>query len=318
MHTTPVTASEALQSTPAQKSLLLWLDMLRQLYPPCGVMLVGAGSGSSPWVQYLMTANWLNVTLIEADEATACRLKATTQSQPSWQVLSHVIGPNNAPTLFYSASLHTESGLLEPESLRSLWPNLKTTHKQTRQAIALAELQQDAEPPANWLMLDCLPALPIIQGAAQQLAAFDVIAVRVLLNENAPQASASTADELQPVLQALGFRCLIIETSRHPALGHALFVRDTAAQASHLQQQLSQQAQTNQAQAQDLAQAKAAADKLASGRIAQIQAHEQRLQQLQAHSAESDHLRQLLQAELNKAEAQIELLKEIFIRETGQ
>ena len=69
---------------------------------------------------------------------------------------------------------------------------------------------------------------------------------------------------------------------------------------------------------QQLTQAKAAADKLLADRMAQIQAHEQRLQQLQAHSAETDHLNGLLQAEVSKAEAQIGLLKELFLREQSQ
>lgn len=229
MHTTPVIASEAKQPTPAQQPIRPWLDLLGQLYPPSGVLLVGAGSGSSAWVQYLMAANWPSVTLIEADEATAHRLQAATHSQPSWQVLPHVIGPRTAPTPFYSASLGTESGLLEPESLRSLWPNLKTRQKQTRQAVALAELLQDTESAANWLLVDCLPALSIVQGLAEQLDAFDVIAARVLLNAAALPGEAAGLPELQAHLSERGYRCLTTEASRHPAVGHALFVRDIQA-----------------------------------------------------------------------------------------
>lgn len=229
MHTTPVIASEAKQPTPAQQPIRPWLDLLGQLYPPSGVLLVGAGSGSSAWVQYLMAANWPSVTLIEADEATAHRLQAATHSQPSWQVLPHVIGPRTAPTPFYSASLGTESGLLEPESLRSLWPNLKTRQKQTRQAVALAELLQDTESAANWLLVDCLPALSIVQGLAEQLEAFDVIAVRVLLNAAALPGEAAGLPELQTHLSERGYRCLTTEATRHPAVGHALFVRDIQA-----------------------------------------------------------------------------------------
>lgn len=291
MHTTNVIASQAQQAKPAQQPLRTWFDMLSHLYPPTGVLLVGAGSGSSPWVQHLMANNWPRVTLVEADEATAQRLKAATQNHPCWRVKTEVVGPRSGATAFYSASLPTESGLLAPESLRSLWPNLKTTHKQTRQATTLAELQQDADPAANWLLLDCLPALPILHGAAQQLAGVDVIAVRVLLNASAPDAntdasaiSTAAADQLQPALQTLGFRCLTIETSRHPGLGHALFVRDTAAQM------------------QQLTQAKAAAEKLATERQQQLQQIEARNQaaakakiELEAALADTQNI---LQAEI--------------------
>jgi len=299
MTSTTVIASEARQPIP------VWLTLLAHLYPPKGTLLIGAGAGNSPWVKHLQTENHPNVTLVEADEAKATRLKTTTQNQPHWQVKHHVIAQHTAPTPFYTASLQTESGLLEPESMRSHWPNLKTTDQQTRQAVSLAELQADAEIPANWLLVDCLPALPILQGAAQQLAAFDVIALRVLLNNTQDTANdndndnahneltqSASANALQPALQALGFRCLAIETSRHPAIGHALFVRDIAALAQQLQQQLAQQTQTlaqakaqaetattaaakqaeeRAAQVQQLTQAKEAADKLATDRQQQIE-----------------------------------------------
>lgn len=245
MHTTPIIASEAKQPAPVQQPILPWLDLLGQLYPPRGVLLVGAGSGSSAWVQYLMAANWPNVTLIEADEATAHRLQAATQSQPSWQVLPHVIGPRTAPTPFYSASLDTESGLLEPESLRSLWPNLKTRQKQTRQAIALTVCLQDTESAANWLLVDCLPALPMVQGLAEQLEAFDVIAARVLLNAAALPDGGAGLPELQAHLSERGYRCLTTEAGRHPALGHTLFVRDTQALNLALREQHTLQQQTH-------------------------------------------------------------------------
>lgn len=240
MHTTPVIASEVLQSLPAQQSILPWLDMLSQLYPPCGVVLVGAGSGSSSWVQYLMAANWRNVTLIEADEATARSLKATTQSHPSWDVKPHVIGPRSGPIPFYSASLHTESGLLEPETLRSLWPNLKTRTKQTRQAVSLGELLEAS--PSSWLVVDCLPARSIIEGAVVHLPGIDLIAARVVLDAAQLGEEDGELESLQQLLHVHGFRLLAREAGRHPAIGHALFVRDTRSDIGVLRQTLEQKA----------------------------------------------------------------------------
>jgi len=308
---------------PPEQAITPWLQLLSQLMPPTGVLLVGAGAGTGPWVQLLQTLAVPSATLVEADDTQFEHLQRSVPQRDGWRLRKQVVGPRTETVTYYQASNAFESGLLAPESLRSLWPNLKTTHKQTRQAIALAELQQDADPAANWLLLDCLPALPIIQGAAQQLAGVDVIAVRVLLNESAPEAEADSsaitisaaADQLQPALQALGFRYLAIETSRHPALGHALFVRDTAAQASQLQRQLSQQAQTHQEQTQALAHAKTTAEKLAAACQATLAAlqtqHEQLAQEqtkLMAASAEltsaKDQLGDQLAAESKtKAEA---------------
>lgn len=339
-------ASETRELTPAHQAVLPSLDMLRQLYPPTALLLVGAGSGSSPWVQYLMATGHRNVTLIEADETTANRLKIAAQEHPDWTVESHVIASHSAPTPFYTASLQTESGLLEPESLRSLWPNLKTIHTQTRQAIALAELQENAEIPANWLLVDCLPALPIIQGLADRLDSFDVIAVRVLLDDTAPPGTLAGQNELDAFLIGHGYRCVTTEPGRHPAVGHSLFVVDPQALLSNLRQQHAedierakvqadqilksetdklQQFQTEKAawekEKNDLLNARDKADCLASGARAQVAALEQRMQHLQhmlANSVEADEGELQVRDEFIKAEAQIELIKELMLRERGQ
>ena len=302
-----------MQPRPPEQAITPWLQLLSQLMPPTGVLLVGAGAGTGPWVQLLQTLAVPSVTLVEADDTQFEHLQRSVPQRPGWRLRKQVVGPRTETVTYYQASNATESGLLAPDSLRSLWPNLKTTHKQTRQAIALAELQQDADPAANWLLLDCLPALPILQGAAQQLAGVDVIAVRVLLNASAPEAEADSsaittittraaaADQLQPALQALGFRCLAIETSRHPALGHALFVRDTAAQASQLQCQLSQQAQTHQEQTQALAHAKTTAEKLAAACQATLAA----LQTQHEHLAKEQTKLMAASAELTSARDQL-------------
>jgi len=322
-----------MQPRPPEQAIAPWLQLLSQLMPPTGVLLVGAGNGAGPWVQLLQTLDVPSATLVEADDTQFEHLQRSVPQRPGWRLRKQVVGPRTETVTYYQASNAFESGLLAPESLRSLWPNLKTAHKQTRQAIALAELQQDADPAANWLLLDCLPALPILQGAAQQLAGVDVIAVRVLLNASAPEAeadssaittittittSAAAADQLQPALQALGFRCLAIETSRHPALGHALFVRDTAAQASQLQHQLSQQAQTHQEQtqaqaktlAQALAQAKATAEQLAAEHQQQAEECAAQVQQLSQAKAAAEKLATERQEQLDQLQTQLKQVTE--------
>lgn len=308
-------------TAPASQPILPWLTLLAHLYPPKATLLIGAGAGTSPWVKHLQTANHPFVTLIEADEAKATRLTTATQNQPHWQVKQHVIAQHSAPTPFYSASLQTESGLLEPERLRSLWPNLKTTHQRTRQAISLGELQADAQTPANWLLVDCLPALPIIQGtfqdAAQPLAHFDVIAARVLLQDSGPNTRAATVDPLQLALQAQGFMCIAIETSRHPAIGHALFVYDTATQAAQkiaetaqvaakaAAEQL-QQFKVASEQAQDLAVQEAVKAKAATVAAAkQAEERAAKVQQLTQDIAAADKLATESQKQLDQLQAQL-------------
>jgi hypothetical protein len=218
-------------------NLSSWLDHLRILCPPTGVVLVGAGTGTGDWIQRLVQWDTPNVTLVEADDTQFQHLQNNVAPRDGWHLRKQVIAREAEIVTYFNASNSAESGLLAPESLSSVWPNLKTRQKHPRQAVTLAALQQDTGASANWLMVDCFPALPILQGAADQLGAFDVIAVRVLLDDIVQSESLASQNALQPVLETLGFRCLAVQASRHPALGHALYVRDMSALAKQSDRQ---------------------------------------------------------------------------------
>lgn len=277
----------------------IWFDHLRILCPPTGVVLVGAGTGTSDWVQRLVQWETPNVTLIEADDAQFQHLQRSVPQNQDWRLRKQVIARDTETVNYHQASNVAESGLLEPETLRSLWPNIKTRQNQSREAVALSELLQDTDAPANWLLVDCLPALAIIQGATNRLDTLDVIAARVLLDETALPDGMASQSKLQSFLESLGFRCVAIEAGRHPAIGHVLFVRDTAAQAQQLQQQFAHQAET-------LAQAKAAAAEREQQieRLKQAAAQAQVAAKAAAESATASAAAAAMQAEERAAQAQ--------------
>lgn len=209
----------------APNHLLSWLDHLRILMPPRHVTLVGAGNGSGPWVQWLLSRAVPSATLVEADDALIHPLQATVAAASgAWRVRKQVIGPETATVTFHVASVSSESGLLEPESLRSLWPNLKTRQKQTRQAITLDELLQDDEQSANWLIVDCWPAQPLLQGGLQALSQMDVLIVRTTMGADTPDTL--NPAEVESALTEAGFRQIAADAGRHPGVGHALYVRE--------------------------------------------------------------------------------------------
>lgn len=215
----------------APNHLLSWLDHLRILMPPRHVTLVGAGNGSGPWVQWLLSRAVPSATLVEADDALIHPLQATVAAASgAWRVRKQVIGPETATVTFHVASVSSESGLLEPESLRSLWPNLKTRQKQTRQAITLDELLQDDEQSANWLIVDCWPAQPLLQGGQQALSQMDVLIVRTTMGADTPDTL--NPAEVESALTEAGFRQIAADAGRHPGVGHALYVRELDAKTA--------------------------------------------------------------------------------------
>ncbi len=208
-------------------AITTWLDHLRVLLPPRHVLLVGAGAGTSPWVQWLRDVK-LPATLVEADEAKAARLQQATEGHTGWQVRAALVGTDAETATFHVASMASESGLLEPETLRTVWPNLRTRHTQPRKTVALAKLLLDEAHPANWLLLDCLPPVPLLQSARSALSGVDLLLVRSLLRAQAADEAHADEEALQALLGAEGFRRVAVQPGRHPALGHLLWVRDPA------------------------------------------------------------------------------------------
>ncbi|MDZ7855366.1 FkbM family methyltransferase [Sphaerotilus sp.] len=286
---------------PSNPRMPLWLDLLRTLHPPCGVLLVGAGDGASPWVQRLMQWETRHVTLVEGDETQFRHLHGHVPERHGWQLRQEVVAAEATSVTYHQANLSLESGLLEPESLRSIWPHLATRLTSTRRATTLEALMRECDAPPNWLVVDCLPALALLQGAAERLQGVEVIAARVLLGTDPLTAGPAGQQALQAWLETQGFRYLEAESERHPAIGHALFVRDTPARLREtverlaeatrhqhqmtaewvaLQMHSADQAETARAEIARLTEAHTAAEALA-------RAQQQHIEQLQHAAAQA-------------------------------
>lgn len=221
---------------PLDTSLKPWMDFLQQLHPPSHVLLVGAGTGQGNWIDSLREWNPPQATLVEADEGQFRQLQRALRDNRAWRLHQAVVARAAGPVPFHQASLLAESGLIEPTALRGLWANLETQCTTERPAVPLSSLQTDT--PFDWLMVDCLPALPIVEGAgAEQLDQVDVLLARVLLTDVPASAEDASLEALQSFLAPRGLRLLASSVGRHPATGHALFVRDHRHAWRTLQQQ---------------------------------------------------------------------------------
>lgn len=336
-----------------------WLDHLVDLLPPTTIRLVGAGNGSGIWVQWLAAHSQIATTLVEANpqQFAALQRQQALGNLAQATLVNTVIAPSTGDVDFFMASLASESGLLPSEELRALWPNVHTVATHTQPAMDLAALLQlgaEQSIGPQWLLLDCLPAAALLRSAQAQLPQVDVVVARVLCAaDHAPTLCGMGAD-LEDVANALpGFQLLALQPSRHPALGHALFVRDYRRAAQHASQardaeaqakqaaqqaQASLQAQLSKAQAENAelikklelqAQSQQAlqADltKTMQARDAEIKAKQvtekaknelqAKYEKLQTEQQETTYRQQFLEEEIKKAEVQLELLKELLLQD---
>lgn len=297
-------------------SIAQWLDHLTDLLPPKVIRLVGAGNGSGILAQWLAEHGQVPATLVEANSQLFAALQRQ-QAIGNWgqaSLINTVIAPTAGEVDFFTASLTAESGILPAEELRAVWPNVYTVATERRAATDLAALLQvDGESSADqqWLLLDCLPAAPLLHSAQAQLQNVDVVVVRVLQAVDSIPTLSGIGGSLEDVTKALpGFRLLALQPSRHPALAHALFVRDHRSVAQQAQadlqvqltklqmekaellQQLELQAQAQQALQADFAQIAEARDTEAKARQVAQQAQAELQAQLEKLLVEKAELLQ--------------------------
>jgi hypothetical protein len=213
-----------------------WLACLAGLYYPTGIIVTGAGTGGT-WGDLLSHFHAVPGLFIEADSQSHRHLATLVSAHSSWHACQAVVWSSVTEQLpFYRASNPAESGIIQPESLAAIWPNLTSHQREMRSATTLDQLVlQNTEVSANWLILDCLPALPLLQGCNDHLQQFDVIVTRLLNHAyNADQAG-SSKPEIDAWLSEKGYRCIHLSPELHPACCKALYVRDLQSSVDKLQ-----------------------------------------------------------------------------------
>ena len=277
-------------------TIIPWLEHLNVLMPSGHIALVGAGNGKGVWAQWLVhQAGKSRVTLIEAEPQQYATLQRTLNSLGErarhCEIRNALVGVQPGTASFFVASSQQESGLLDPLSLLSLWPNLQTEESRELEAITvdtmLGGLEEDAEPSLgerHWLVIDCLPVGELLR-ASSKLDLVDVVIARVLLGELNSVSAGTSLEEVSELLQQKGMVQVAVDATRHPGIGHALFVRD-ARSALHAKVQqhhrecfalrlnaekLTKLLQESQSRIEQLTQAKAVAEKQSQERAQQLE-----------------------------------------------
>lgn len=290
------------------------LQALRALYPPQCVVHVGIGQGIGELVEWRNWADLPAAVLIDSDDT---RLHWARHGVPNtWRVLHTTLAATAGKHVYYRASNPQEDGLVPPEQLKPWWPQLTTLGTDTRRAQTLDQVMQldgdtAAQPPApavpgHWLLLDCLPAAQLLRGASALLAHTSVVCART---SQAPTDSAAPLADtghqaLIDLLAPQGFVLLGQTETHHPALGYSIMARQPAAL-------LAQAAAHAAAQAAAQLPAALPADQPTQITEPTASAHSDLL-------AENDalhHRLALLQEELLRAEGQINLIKDLMLRD---
>lgn len=203
---------------------------LRALFPVTGVLHVGVGLG--PGLDLYRAWNIPAGVLVDADADRLRRVGAEFAGDGRYLVRQAVFAERNAEAPFFVASNRNESGLVDPASLTGLWPNLTAQDRQQRQTVTM-QSWFEADPPRawrdviNWVVVDCLPALPILRGAGDVIDRWDIIVARVVLDADLAGRSPDLGrTELDRFLAGHDFRVYAEWPELNPGLGHVVYVRN--------------------------------------------------------------------------------------------
>lgn len=265
-----------------------WLDVLSAVLPARGVLVVGAGSGNGHWVPWLRQSGIRPVRLVEGDAEQYQHLLRHYPVEEGWQPCRDVVVGEASDARFHKLNNPRESGLLPPEPLHALWPNLQSVAVDglDSSGVSLGELLDEGD--INWLVLDCLPAASLLQGGIQHLATLDLVVVRGVTTLDLPGAGLHEVDAL---LSDAGLRRVHTLPERHPGLAHAFYARDISEIRNghdYLQQML-QQSQQAAVQQHALAQEKMAETRHKQERLQiELQAQNEKIDQLSIALADAE------------------------------
>ncbi|HJV25553.1 MAG TPA: hypothetical protein VJ673_07690 [Aromatoleum sp.] len=302
----------------AESSMQFWIEHLRVLAAPLGVVHVGAGSSTTS----LHYAQWSvpRVLLVEADERLHEKLEVATADRPGWSSHNSLVDECDGESLFHVATNPRESGLVPPENLNVLWRNLKTTDRRTLPARSLESLLSESDistEEVNWAVVDCLPALPILRGAGRYLGSLDVIRVRTLMDQEACSIVGASISEISEFLESHGFRCVATDAERQPAIGSALFARNWKPVVRQYQVENARTATELLSHKAALRAATERLDQEDASRAVQEQLLVERTEQLERLRAEKDSAEELL-TELRRQNAELIQQHQTALKEAAE
>jgi hypothetical protein len=222
-------------------ALAHWLQALRLVAPPRGLLHVGAGRTDPAEFSALhaIYGQASRVVALETDPSRAAQLREAFASQPQVQVQQALVAPKAGRVKMKHSSISEESGLCAPEQLHAIWPLLQTVHEEEVDAIAIGDCwatpsstPQAHDPAApNWLFVDCFPATELLQAVPQFLAGADVVVARAVDPSRVAGNTSAAPDQislaqLQRVLGKQRLHLVGVQEENHPALVLAVFTRD--------------------------------------------------------------------------------------------
>ena len=207
-------------------------QLLSKILPPKAVLVLGAVMPQR--LRRLAGLGGAEITLAHPDDGF---LKSVSEAEVlktlGLSLSKAAISPNGGEVTFFKNSLDRESGFVSAAALTPIWKNLEQVSETKIASTSLQTFVDASEAPFNWMVIDRLDGLDVLQGATDSLGLFDVVRFRSWSGE--AEAELKTAKQATEFLTSQGFRLIAQAPDRHPSLETLLFAKDYGQIASDLQ-----------------------------------------------------------------------------------
>jgi FkbM family methyltransferase len=201
------------------------LKFLERIYPITGVIHVGVGGPHN--LSLYKNLGIEKVLLIEANKTRCEIIEKHIPGDKDWKVINQVVAEAEGKAQYYELNNKNESGLIPPEKLQPIWPNIKLVEEKTETVTTLDSLVSEysdgeSSDELNLLVIDCLSSFSILKGAKKLLSSIDVLLVLRISDD----CSGITFDSLHEILKENSLVEFLNHKEIHPYLQQSLFLKD--------------------------------------------------------------------------------------------
>jgi hypothetical protein len=202
-------------------------EVLRALYVPNRVLVVG--TWSLDLERLLKVPASTQIHIADPDFERVAQFKSALSNLPQITIEHAPILDGTENATYYSASLASESGFVEPELLRGMWRRIETRATRKVDTITLDDYVKAQNLEFDWIILNSLKHTKILEHAESASETANIIVTRdldtsQLATENYSAAWLDAASET--LLDQREFRRVARIPERNPRFGKSVWVRN--------------------------------------------------------------------------------------------
>lgn len=206
------------------------LKFLEPLYPITGAIHVGLGGPHN--LNVYKTLDVEKLLLIEANKNRCEIIKKHIPEDKHWKIINQVVADIEGEAQYYELNNKNESGLVPPEKLKPIWPNIKLVEERTERvttlnALAEEHLSENIFEEFNLLVIDCFSSLSILEGAKNLLSGIDLLILRGLADDfQEVEFCSQDKKTIDEIINENSFVEFFNKNETHRFLKQSLFLKD--------------------------------------------------------------------------------------------